>query len=117
MIGYHLSFPNIDKPVMDVSDVSTVPLDVLKEELVQAFKQRNPHVSEINLAKNVWSKEINYKPGMIVAYGSDGGLPEFGEIHQIGFLQQRLFLGLFCEHYGAFQLKASPAQELALQTS
>lgn len=74
MIGYHLSSPNIDKPVLDVSDVSTVLFDVLKEELGQAFKQRDPDVSEINLAKNVWSKGINYRPGMIVAYGTEGWL-------------------------------------------
>lgn len=60
--------------MLDVSDVSTVLFDVLKEELGQAFKQRDPDVSEINLAKNVWSKGINYRPGMIVAYGTEGWL-------------------------------------------
>lgn len=41
---------------------------------------------------------------MIVAYGSCGGLPEFGEIHQICILQQGLFFvlkllcGWYCEH-------------------
>lgn len=88
MIGYHLSSPSIDKSLLDVSEASTVPLDVLKEELAQAFKQRNPFVSEIHIAKNVCSKGIQYRPGMIVAYGSCGGLPEFGEIHQICILQQ-----------------------------
>lgn len=51
MIGYHLSSPNINKPGLNVSDVSTVPLDVLREEVAQAFKDRYPDVSEINLAK------------------------------------------------------------------
>lgn len=117
MIGYHLSSPNIDKPVLDLSHASTVPLDLLKENLAQAFKQISPSVSEIHIAKNGWSKGINYRPGMIVAYGSEGGLPEFGEIHQICILQQKLFLvvkllcGWYCEHYGAFQLTPSPARE------
>lgn len=57
MIGYHLSSPNIDKPVLDVSDVSTVPLDVLKEELAQAFEERDPDVSEINLEKMYGARE------------------------------------------------------------
>lgn len=48
MIGYHLLSPNIDKPMLDVSDVSTVPLGFLKEELAQAFKQRDPDLSEIH---------------------------------------------------------------------
>lgn len=67
MIGYHLSSPSIDKSLLDVSEASTVPLDVLKEELAQAFKQRNPFVSEIHIAKNVCSKGIQYRPGMIAA--------------------------------------------------
>lgn len=120
MIGYHLPSPNTDKPVLDGSDVSTVPLHVLKEELVHAFKQTHPDVSDMNLSKNVCSKGVNYRPGMIVVCGSEGGLPEFGEIHQICTLQQRLsfVLKLLCgwcwEHYGAFQLTPSPARELAL---
>lgn len=120
IIGYHLSSPNIDKPILDFSDVSTVPLDVLKEELAQTFKQIDPDVSEINLAKNVWSKGINHRPGTIVAYGSEVGLPEFAEIHQICIRQQRLnfvlklLCGWYSEHYGAFQLSVSPARELPL---
>lgn len=120
MIGYHLSSPNIDKPVLEVSDASTVPLELLKEELTQAFKQRNPYASEISIAKNVWCNGIQYRPGMIVAHGSFVGLPEFGEIHQICILEQRLFLalkllcGCYCEHYGAFQLTPSPVREIAV---
>lgn len=57
---------------------------------------------------------------MVVAYGSEDGLPEFGETHQICILQQRLFFvlkllcGWFCEHYGAFQLTPSPSREFTL---
>lgn len=57
MIGYHLSSPNIDEPVLDVSNASTVPLDVLKEELAEAFKQIAPDVTEINLAKMSGARE------------------------------------------------------------
>lgn len=120
MIRYHLSSPNIDKPMLDVSDVATVPLDFLKEELAQAFKQRDPDLSEIHLAKDVWNKGINYRTGMVVVHGSEGGLPEFGEIQQICILHQRLIFvlkllcGWYCEHYGAFELTPSPARELVL---
>lgn len=93
MIGYHLSSPNIDKPVRDVSSVSTVSLDFLKEELAQAFKLKYPDVSDIHIGKHVWSKGINYRTGMVVVHGSEGGLSEFGEIHPICILDQRLF---FC---------------------
>lgn len=114
MIGYHLSSPSIDKPILDVSNASLVPF-FLKEELAQSFKQRYPDLSEIHLSKNVWSKGINYRAGMVVAHGSEGGLPEFGEIHQICILHPRLFflLKLLCrwyrEQYGAYELTPSPA--------
>lgn len=78
--------------------------------LPQAFKQRGPNLSEIHLAKKKnCSKGINYRTGMVVAHGSEGGLPEFGEIHQIWILHQRLFFvlkllcGWYSEHYGAFE--------------
>ena len=69
--------------MLDVSHASSVSLDFLKEELAQAFKQKDPNLATIYLAKNVWSKGINYKTGMVLVHGSEGGLPEFGEIHQI----------------------------------
>lgn len=88
VIGYCSSSFNIDKPLLDVLDVSTVPLDVLKEERAQAFKEWDSDVSEINLAKNVRRKG---RPGIVVEYGSEDDLPTFREIHQICILQQRLF--------------------------
>lgn len=83
MIGYHLYCPNIDKPVLDVSEVSTVPLSCVKEEIALSFRKRDSTLGEIHLAKNVWSKGINYRIGMVVAHGSEGGLPEFGEIQKM----------------------------------
>lgn len=80
MTGYYLSSPTIDKSVLDVSAVCTVPLEFLKEELVIAFKRRDPERSEIHLAKRIWYKGIHYSTGMVVAHFSEGCLPEFGEI-------------------------------------
>lgn len=115
MIGYHLSSPNIDKPALDVSSVSTVSLAFLKEELAQAFKLKYPDVSDIHTAKHV-----PYRTGVVVVHGSEGGLPEFGEIHQICILDQRLFFvsKLLCgwhrEHCGAFELTPCPTRERAV---
>ena len=51
MIGYHLSSPNIEKAMLDVSHASSVLFDFLKEELAQAFKQKDPNLAKIHLAK------------------------------------------------------------------
>ena len=57
---------------------------------------------------------------MVVAHWSEGAVPEFGEIHQICILHQRLFfvLKLLCgwyrEHYGAYEMTPSLTQGIAL---
>lgn len=67
MIGYHLWSPHIDKPIMDVSDVSTVPLDFFegRDTVAQSIKQRDPDLSEIHLPKIVWSKGRHCRTGMV----------------------------------------------------
>lgn len=89
MIGYQLTLPSFNKSEIDVSNASAVPVDILKHEIVHVVRQRYPHLSEIHITKNVWSKGINYRTGMILVHGSEGGLPEFGQIEQICVLHQR----------------------------
>lgn len=69
-------------PLTLALNVSTVPVDVLKEEVAHAIRSKYPNTSEVHLAKNASSGGIAYSKGMIVAYGSASGLPEFAEIVQ-----------------------------------
>lgn len=120
MIAFHINSSSYGKSSLDVSNVSTVPLDVLKEEVAQAVRTKYPNTSEVHLAKAALSNGIAYSKGMVVAYGSVGGLPEFAEIKHVCVISEKLFLivqmlcGWYTEHYRAFELSSSPARELKL---
>lgn len=46
-----LMYPN--KPLLEVSNVSTLSIDVLKEEIAQAIRLKHPTVDHVCLAKNI----------------------------------------------------------------
>lgn len=105
---------------MEVTNVSTVQVDVLNNEVVLAFRQKYPDISQVHLAKNVTTKGINYRNGMVVACGSTAGMPEFAEILQMCIMRDELsFIVLpFCawhrDHFRAFELTLSPGRAVAL---
>lgn len=108
------------KNPLQVTNVSTVPVDVLKEEMAQTIAQKFPGTSEVHLAKCVSSKGVTFRNGMIVAHGCTGGLPDFGEIVQICIVQESLCFivrrlsGWYREHFRAFELTACPSRETVL---
>ena len=71
VIAYHLS-----KSDLEVSTVSTLPVDLLKEEMASG------KFPEVHLAQCVTHKE------MILAHRAVGGLPELIEIDQICILHE-----------------------------
>lgn len=89
MIAFHINSPSYGKSCLGVSTVSTVPVDVLKEE-AEAIKLKCPSTSEVHLGKNASSNCIAYSNGMIVAHGSVAGLPDFAEISQIYVINEML---------------------------
>ena len=116
MIAFHLNSPSYGKTSLDVSSVSTVPVDVLQEGVVQAVRSKYPSTSEMHLANNASSSGIAYSKGMIVAHGSASGMPEFAEILQVCFINEEMFLivkvlcGWYSAHYRAFELSLSPSR-------
>ncbi len=120
MIAFHINSPSYGKSNVEVSTVSTVPVDVLRKEVAQAIISKYPNTSEVHLAKNASSSGIAYSNSMIVAYGSTSGLPEFAEIIQMCVINEELFLivnvlcGWYSEHYRAFELSSSPSRETKL---
>lgn len=109
MIAFDINSPSYGKSSLDVSNVSTVPVDLLKEEMARAIRSKYPNTCEVHLAKNASSSDIAYSKGMIVALGSAGGLPEFAEIILMCAINEKLFLilkglcGLYSERYRAFE--------------
>lgn len=113
MIAFHVNSPSYGNSPLEVSNVSTVPIDVLKDEMAKAIQQRYPDTNEIHLAKKASNCGVTYCKGMIVIHGTDSGLPEFSEIFQMCIIDDRLFfiVNVMCawynEHYRAFALEQS----------
>lgn len=120
MLVYHTHSSTLKKTSLQVTDVSTMPIDVLDEGVVSALKERYSDVSEVHLAKTVSSSGIHYSEGMLIVHGSVDGLPKFNEIIQVCILRERLCFimkGLcswYREHFGGFELSATPTREVTL---
>ena len=89
----------------------------MKADITQTIAEKFPGTTHVHLTKCVSSSGVDFREGMIVAYGSTSGLPEFGQVVQICVVQERLcfivkrFCGWYREHFRAFELSASPARE------
>ena len=120
MIAYHLHSLRSQKPVVEVSNVSRVPLEVLRDDVSLPIQQMYPNVAEVNMAKSADCKGINYRKGMIVICGFIDGLPEFSEIMRICVLHDTLHFivrklsAWFREHYRAFELQPCPTGRMSL---
>lgn len=110
MIAFHLSYPCLSKSDLEVSAVSTLQVDLLKEEIAQVIRQKISDTPEVHLVQCVTTKGITYRKGIILAHRAAGGLPEFNEIDQICILHESVFYivkelcGWYREHYRALDL-------------
>lgn len=73
--------------------MSTVPVAGLKQEMVHAVEKKFPCATITDLTKCVSCKDVTFRNGMIVVYGSTSGLPDFGQILQICVVQE-----ILCNH-------------------
>lgn len=119
-IAHHLHSSCFTKPILEVTDVSIVYVDVLNKDISNALKQKSPDMDNAGLSKSVVYDGFSYKCGMIFIHGSLGGQPEFGEIIQIVILQEKpIFIvkelsGWCMEHYRAYDLKIPSSKEVEL---
>ncbi|XP_047233654.1 uncharacterized protein LOC124875491 [Girardinichthys multiradiatus] len=120
MIAYHLSSPSLGKSELEVSTVTTFPVDLLKEEIAQVIRHRFPDKVEVDLAQCVTIKGITYRKGMVLAHKAVGGLPGFCEINHICIVKHSIFYivrelgGWYREHYRAFELNPVSARMFTL---
>ena len=77
LMAHHLYLSSLPESPLEVASVSTLPIDLLKEDIAFAIKQRHPDLDAVCLVKNASYSRINYRIGMILAHGSLAGLPEF----------------------------------------
>lgn len=90
LMARHLHMWSFPKSPLEVANVSSLPIDVLKEDIAFALKQRHPELDGVCLAKNATYSGLNHRNGMILAHGSLAGLPEFVEIIQMIVVKDNL---------------------------
>lgn len=113
MVGQFMQSGRCDELSVEVTRISTVPVDVLHEDVAYTFNQRYLNTS-VNLAQTVFSDSIKYTKGMIIVHGTISGLPDFAEIVQICVLKDgiafiaRKLGSWYNEHYRSFELEPHP---------
>lgn len=111
MMAYHMhGTSDVGKPALCVTKISVMPLDVLHSDIQEALREISPLLSSVQLASAVTYNGTRYTVGMILSYGSTGGLPDFAEIIQIAILDNcvhfivKLLAAWYEEHLRSFQL-------------
>jgi len=113
MLAYHLYNTDILKPALSVSKLSSMPLNILKEDIQEAVQRKFPGETCIQVANTVTCYGTGYSVGMILPYGSTGGLPDFVELSLILiFHGQPAFVvkclhSWYSEHLRAFELEST----------
>ena len=82
MLSHHLHSTTV-LPTLSVVRVTAVPVDVLHVDIQDSIKHLSPLQSHVQLADTVTYQGTRYSKGMVVAYGSTAGLPDFAEIAQL----------------------------------
>lgn len=113
MIAYHLHGSNVKKPAVSVSKMSKIPSVLVNENIQQFLSQTCPDQTVVHMTNKAEFQGTNYSIGMILAYGSTGGLPDFVEILQILILRDSLAFVVklqsswYCEHLRCFKLEST----------
>lgn len=98
MLAYHLHGTDVLKPAFSVSNMFTLPVDVLKENIQEAVLKRFPGETYIQVANTVTCHGTTYSVGMILPYGSTGGLPDFVELNLILIVHGQPVFAVKCLH-------------------
>lgn len=101
-----------------MSQKTQVAVDVLKDSIKESFARKFPGEEFVNMTNKATILGTDYIVGMMLPFGSTGGLPDFGEIHQIIIVHEtpvfvlKLLSGWYCEHFRSF--KVEPTGEMKL---
>lgn len=118
IMAYHLASTTTEKSSLTASAVSTVTVDILHQDVQKVLKLKYPDITHIQLTKNASVNGVNYRNGMIIVYGSAGGLPEFAEVVQMVVVEKSLSFiakelrAWYREHFRAFEL--CPTSQVSL---
>lgn len=111
MIAYHIHGANILRPKLSLSRMTQVAVEVLKDSIKESFVNKFPRAAVVSMTNKVTILGTDYCVGMLLPFGSTGGLPDFGEILQITIVLERpvfvlnLLSGWYHEHLRSFYCK------------
>lgn len=83
MIAYNHHDSSVVKPILHSTNLATVDVTVLRENIQKALQAKFPDERRIQIANTVCYSGTKYVIGMVLANGSAGGLTDFGELIQI----------------------------------
>lgn len=112
MIAYHLHGSTVTKPAVSLSKLSRVPLEVVNETIQDFFSHTFPDETVVHLTNSLQSHGLSYNIGMVLVYGSTGGLPDFAEISQMIVVCDSLIFVVklqsawYMEHLRCFKLES-----------
>ena len=98
---------------MCVTKISSLPLDILDTGIQQSFKALYPTETSVNLTNVAILHGTKYAAGMVLPYGSTGGIPDFVMISQIVIVDGsvsfivKMLNSWYDEHFRAFMLDHS----------
>ncbi len=112
MIAHHLH-ATTTVPTFSTARVSQVPVAVLHTNVHNAIRRVSPGQTTVHLSNTVSVYGTTYSKGMILAYGSTAGLPDFIEVLQIVILRDKVHfiakvsISWYDEHFQAFELEST----------
>lgn len=118
MIAYHTNNCNNQRPALSVSQRTLVAADVLKDGIKESFARKFPGEEFVNMTNKATILGTDYNIGMVLPFGSTGGLPDFGEIQQIIIVREtpvfvlKLLSGWYCEHLRSFKVEPTGETEI-----
>lgn len=118
MIAYHAHNCNNQRPALTVSQRTQVVVDVLKDSIKESFAMKFPGEEFVNMTNKATILGTVYNIGIILPFGSTGGLPDFGEIQKIIILHEtpvfvlKLLSGCYCEHLRSFKVEPTGETEI-----
>ena len=113
MMMAYSSQGNALKPAVCVTKISSLPLDILDTGIQQSFKALYPTETSVNLTNVATLHGTKYAAGMVLPYGSTGGIPDFVMISQIVIVDGsvsfivKMLNSWYDEHFRAFMLDHS----------
>lgn len=122
MIAYHIHDDNSQRPAFLVCRMTQVPVEMLKDSIKESLTKKFPEAAFVSLTSKVTILGRDYNVGMLLPFGSTGGLPDFGKIIQIVIVHEspifviKLLRGWYHEHLRSFKVEPTGAIEILLHS-